>query len=459
MIDSMEEKPETSLRDLLSVVFRRKGVFFAVFLAALGLAVGLWSLSPLEFESNAQLLVSRGQPESAFNNRVRNMVPWEEELASELETITSSHVVGMAQKLIDDNGVKDSNGRPIKINPRQLIANTPGKSSVIYLRSHMADPLAAKESARAIVQAYTNFRVNVRSVPELETYFREEIDAVREQLEDWEQRRADFMSEESVSRLPEERSSLIQIRQTSENDLNSVRSDLAAEQAKFEVMQSELGQASRGGPEDSSSVYAFSETSNNDDQVIFQMRRELVTRRSELMKAQAEFQDQHPSVITLKEQVTQLEELLSKEIGHYQNHLRAKVEVLRAREDALLSALAYIDAEIAAFPSKEARLASFDRMIQALQTDYQALLDKQIQARMERIGSSDWNVVVLQPASEPIALRTRDTVRLALIPIIGLIVALAAAFLVDGLDHTVKDAGEAEEHFGLPVLGSVGRLR
>ena len=97
---------------------------------------------------------------------------------------------------------------------------------------------------------------------------------------------------------------------------------------------------------------------------------------------------------------------------NYLSHLRAKIEVMRAREDALLSSLAYIDGEIASFPSKEARMASFDRMIQALQTDYQALVDRQIQARMERVGTSDWNVLVLQPAAEAEALRTRDTVRL-----------------------------------------------
>ena len=47
----------------------------------------------------------------------------------------------------------------------------------------------------------------------------------------------------------------------------------------------------------------------------------------------------------------------------------------------------------------------------ALKTDYHALVDKQIQARLERIGSSNWNVLVLQSASEPDPVRVHDFVR------------------------------------------------
>lgn len=454
-----EEHRETSIRDFLTVVFRRKGIVFGVFFAAIAAVVALNLLSPIEFESVAQVLVSRGTPESAFNNRVRNLLSWEEELNSELETIKSAHVLEIAQKILDDSGAKDSRGRPIYIDANRLTAGTPGKSTVITLRSRHPDKDASQQIARAVVQAYSSFRLNVRSVPELETYFREEIDAVREQLEDWEQRRADFMSEESVSRIQDERLSMIEIRRDTEMDLNRIRTSLAAEQARYEVLQSALGQASHGTVGDSAAIYAFSDDGNNDDEGVLQLRRELSIKRGDLAMATAQFQDDHPTVVGLKEQVHGLESLLGRELQNYLGHLRAKIEVLRAREDALLSALAYVDGEIGGFPAKEARMASFDRMIQGLQTDYQALIDRQIQARLERVGTSDWNVLMLQPASTAEPLRTRDTMRLALIPLVGLILAVAMAFLVDGLDHSVKDATEAEQHLGVPVLGSVGRLR
>ena len=45
-----------------------------------------------------------------------------------------------------------------------------------------------------------------------------------------------------------------------------------------------------------------------------------------------------------------------------------------------------------------------------------------------------------------------------LIPLLSLIVGVALAFLVDGLDHTLKDASEVENHLRTPVLGSVGKF-
>jgi capsular polysaccharide biosynthesis protein len=157
--------------------------------------------------------------------------------------------------------------------------------------------------------------------------------------------------------------------------------------------------------------------------------------------------------------VQKLDAMLRREIEGYARHLKSKADVTKAQEEALLTSLSNTDSELSSYPNKEAHLATFDRVIDALQSDYRALVDKEIQARLERIGSADWNVLVLQPASDPKPVRVTDLVRLALIPVIGLIAAIGFAFLIDGLDHSIKDPIEAERHFGLPVLGSVGRMR
>ncbi len=454
MIDAIENR-DTSLRDFLAIVFRRIWIILGVFLASIGLVLALDALSPTEHESYSQVLISRGQPESAYSSRVR-VLSWEEDLNSELETVRSAHILQLAQKLIDEQRVRDSHGGPIRIQPAQVTSTTPGKSSIIYVRVRDRDPVAAREIARAVTQAYASFRLNVRTVPEIDAFFREEIESVRAQLEDWEQRRADFMNEESVSRLSDDRYSLVQVKEESEKALNRVREDLAADNAKVELLQAQLDRAQEGpGAE----VFAFSEVGSNDDQVVLQVRRQLVERRSELFHARAQYQDNHPEVLRLNDQVRQLEGLLVQEAESYQSLLRSRVEVLRAREESILSTLAYCDGELASFPSKEARLTAFDRVIDALQADHRSLVDRQIQAKLERVGSPDWNVLILQPASEPVPVKMRDVVRLAIIPAIGLIVALALAFIIDGLDHSIKDATEAERHLGIPVLGSIGRLR
>jgi uncharacterized protein involved in exopolysaccharide biosynthesis len=455
MDERTPERSETSLRDFLSIVFRRKAVVAAVFLASVGVVVAMDRLSPKEFESSSEVLISRGQPESAYSSRVR-VLTWEEDLNSELETVKSAHILALAQKLLENGRVKDSRGKPVKINPARVTSTTPGKSAVIILKVRDPDPQAAREIARAVTQAYKEFRLSVRTVPEIDVFFQERIEEVRAQLEDWEERRVGFMAEESITKIDDERRSMITVKEQAELNLTRVNEEVAAEESRIELLR---GMVERAREDPTQEIYAFSEMGQSDDQVILQIRKELVARRGELYAARSQYQESHPQVRRLADQVTQLEGLLVQEVGNYIRHVEARLEVLRSRADALRSSVEYCDAELASFPTKEARLAAFDRMIDRLSTEYKSLADRQIQAQMERAGTPDWNVLVLQPATEPELVRMNDAIRLAVIPVIGFFVALALAFVLDGMDHSLKDAAEVERHLGLPVLGSIGRLR
>jgi uncharacterized protein involved in exopolysaccharide biosynthesis len=454
MEESTAEKNETSLRDFLSIVFRRKGIVAVVFLASVAVVTAMGRLTPMEYESISQVLINRGQPESAYNSRVR-VLSWEEDLNSELEVVSSPHILALAQKLLDSGKVKDSFGKPVKVNSARITSTTPGKSSVVIVKVRHSDPRAAREIARSVTQAYKEFRLSVRTVPEIDTFFQERIEEVRAQIEDWEERRVGFMTEESISKIDDQRSSILQVKQQAEMDLNGANENLAADESRAELLRAMLERA-REDP--SQEIYAFSEAGQSDDLVILQIRKELVDRRSALFAARGSYQENHPDVLRLVDQVSQLEQLLIREVGNYLRHIEARVEVIRARTDALRSSIEYCDGELTSFPTKEARLAAFDRMIVRLGTEYNSLVDRQIQVQMEKAGTPDWNVLVLQPASEPVLVRMNDSIRLAVIPVIGLFVALALAFVVDGMDHSLKDAGEVERHLGLPVLGSVGRL-
>lgn len=448
-----EPEREASLRDFAAVLFRRLPIVLGVFFAALGVVIAVNMTTPIQYSSTARLLVSRGQQESAYTSRIKPLLTWEEELNSEMETIQSGHVIENAQRILEHEKIVGSDGKGVELEPTQVRAATTGKSSVIYVTYTDADPRAAVEGCRALARAYSEFRQQVRAVPEVEKFFREEIEGLREQLEEWEERRADFMNEESVVRISEERTSLIQVRQEIEIDLNRVRADLAETEAKVEVLRERLRDRNQSG------VYAFAEADNQDDQVVVALKRELITQRSALFDAESKFTNEHPEVRSLRERVTDLETTLRTELENYLRHIQGKVEVQKAREEAILGELQYLDSELAGFPSKEARLSSFDRVIDQLRSDYQALIDKQIQARIERTGTSDYNVLLLQAAGKPLALRTNDYVRLAIIPLLSLFVGAAMAFVVDGLDHSLKDATEVETHLRLPVLGSVGKLR
>ncbi len=448
-----EEAREVSLRDFVSVVFRRKLIIIGVFLAALLIVFLLNARSEVKYQSEATIRISRGQQESAFTSRVR-LLTWEEELNSEIETIQSQQIVKLAQAKVDDLNLRDSEGGEIKLTSANVSASTTGKSAVVYLSYRDPDPKAAQEGCRAVTEAYEDFRLQVRAVPAVEEFFDEEINSVRDQLDDWEQERARFMNEESVVRIQDERLNLLAIRQTAEVDLARIRAELAEVEAKGEVLR---GRLTHGG--DEADVYAFGDADEHDDQVLFRIRSELVLERSQMFDLMSQYTDDHPEVRAQRDRVAFLSEDLRKETRRYIRHMEARAEVIKAREDAILRTLRVVDTELSSLPEKEARLASFDRVLDQLKANYTALVDKQIQARIERSGSSDWNVLVLQPAGPALPIRVNDYVRMAIIPLLALVLGVALAFIVDGLDHTIKDSNEVESHLRVPVLGSVGKIR
>ncbi|MCA9758239.1 MAG: hypothetical protein KDA27_20765 [Candidatus Eisenbacteria bacterium] len=448
-----EETRDVSLRDFLSVLFRRKGIVATVFLAAVLVVILLNARSEVLYESSSTIRVSRGEKESAFNSRIR-LLTWEEELNSEIETIMSQQIVELAQERLEEEGARDSNGLPIDLTARNVRATTSGKSAVVYISYKDGDPKAARVGCSAITQAYSDFRLRVRAVPQVDAFFREEIENLREQLDEWEQERAKFMNEESVVKISDERLQLLDLRKTTELDLTRVRASLAETEAKAEVLRTRLLNGA-----DELDLYAFADGENRDDQVLYRMRAELVAEQSSLFAAEAQYTEDHPQVKAGRDRVQLQQDAIRTEMRRYLSHLEARAEVLEAREDALLRTLSVADAELSSLPEKEARLAGFDRVLEQLQANYTALVDKQIQARIEQSGSSDWNVLILKPAASALPIRVNDYVRLAVIPILSLILGIALAFLIDGLDHTLKDSTEVENHLRLPVLGSVGRIR
>ena len=80
-------------------------------------------------------------------------------------------------------------------------------------------------------------------------------------------------------------------------------------------------------------------------------------------------------------------------------------------------------------------------------------------ARINSNTSQELNVVLLNPAGPGLAGNARDWVRLALAPAFSLVVGIGLAFFIDGLDMTVRTAGQAEEYLEIPVFATLSERR
>jgi uncharacterized protein involved in exopolysaccharide biosynthesis len=196
-----------------------------------------------------------------------------------------------------------------------------------------------------------------------------------------------------------------------------------------------------------------------DDVVITDIKKELVSAQMRYSELAGVYKADTQDMIRLRSQITDLQNLLLKEVRDRTGVLQMQVEAKQAELDRARADLREAQDRVNVLPPAEAQLADLDRRIDAVQKNYKDLVDKSEQARIQQATSPQWTVLVLSPASQPRAMNTKDYVRIALAPVFSLIVGLGLAFFLDSLDTSVKTPRDAEEVFDLPVLATLTEQR
>lgn len=445
-----------TLRDFLRILFRRRWIALATVGATVAAILYTILTAEPSYQSYSKLLVNRGNPASAFTTQVY-FLSWEEELNSELETVRSARIYLRAEEILADLYAEmgmDPEEAPT-IDPDRIESNTPGKSSIIHILYRGEDPDQVQLVVKALTKAYREFRTQSRPVDPT-GFLQQELTDLEEEIATWEGTRADFLAREGAVQLPEERKNLLDTRRNIELDLAGVRSEAAARRARLDWTHSLMA---AGEDRDQERYYPFGEPDMRGEPILLTLRKMILNTKAEYYEAKAQYTENHPTVLALSDRLSELKDALEQEAKAYAGFLEAMVDAAQAQENSLESSLDYINEQLARFPDREAQLLRLDRTIESLRTTYQALVQRRIEAMSARMGSNRWDVVVLEEAVKPYPVRTQDYVRLAVFPLFSLLVGIALAFLMDSLDHSLKDRIETEAHLRVPVLATVSRFK
>jgi non-specific protein-tyrosine kinase len=138
-------------------------------------------------------------------------------------------------------------------------------------------------------------------------------------------------------------------------------------------------------------------------------------------------------------------------------------DVLAFVDESLHSTQQDIDqtsAQIKALVAVTGRTAAQEAQLAVLQDRLITLRNTYAQLLAYSSGSSPNLLSVIEPAVAPSAAASpRPVLDTFLAALLGLLVTVALAFLVNELDDTLKTPDDIEETVGLPTLGQVGRIR
>ncbi len=98
---SLTTSKESTVKDFLEVIFRRKWMILGVVLISTAAVFLLNMREPAVYESAGRLLVKRGEATGVYNTQIRTL-SWEEEMASQIEMIKSEVVSGRAQEIVTE---------------------------------------------------------------------------------------------------------------------------------------------------------------------------------------------------------------------------------------------------------------------------------------------------------------------------------------------------------------------
>ncbi len=197
---------------------------------------------------------------------------------------------------------------------------------------------------------------------------------------------------------------------------------------------------------------------------------------AELENLQSRYTDKHPDIIRLKKQIAEMESRQTSQSGsaaasaaRIPPQLRVQIAEARREIEGTDSDIRELKAQIAVYqqrientPKREQELLSLKRDYQNIQTSYDSLLNRKLEAdigvNMERKQKGE-QFRVVDPARLPQRPVEPDMKKVFLMVVAaGLGLGGGLAFLLEYMDSSFKKPDDLENAFELPVLATIPKL-
>lgn len=450
-----ETKQEATLRDFLDVIFRRKWLIIGIVSLTALVVIYLKVSKPQVYASSARILVQRGERPTAFESRP-TFLTWTEEVSSQIQVILSDAVFSRAKQVFADSlAARDLAGQ-LRFNSGAVRADVVGESNVFSIRYMATNPMEARLGCQAVTLAYAAYYRARKTPPAVTDYFTAQINDVLSELSAWQEKKDTFLEESHIFGVEGESRFHISKMTNLETELARTRSNVSS--ARLRVQN--LARHTEMSNDELERSLSLSGTRNSlQTSLMTSIKSALQRERAKRDELLNRYTERHPDVIACDQQIADLQGQLKNEVVNAYRVEQSELEQLLAKVNSLENEVATTRREIDDLTTKESELAKIDKMIGMLQDKYDVLRKKKNEADIAQASRPEWEVTVLQPAGQAWPQRTSDYVRLALGPLLSLIVGLGLAFFLESMDHSLKNEAEVEEYLGTHVLASFNEVK
>jgi len=455
------ERREFELRDYAIILMRRRWwVVLAFLITTCSAALYTLSQEPI-YESSARVLIStqNNSPVVGAQGGVAGTLLEGQDMETQLEILRSP---GLLKEAID--------AVPRDLKPVRLAGVNIGqvkRTNIVSISIRSPKPQVAAAVTNALGEAYVqrSLDLNRRATKQALSYLAEQISVATRELDE----------AESALRAYKERTGIMAVDAATGGQagrVGSIQDEVTKLGVDLKATEAELSQVDRQRRAAKPTVLA--ERQQNANPVVEELKNRLLAMEIQRLQLLDQYTEGSRKVKQIDAQIAVLKQRLQKEVERvitgeveaanplveeldkHKSTLEAERIAVQARRAALSSTLPAEQAKLSTLPARQVEFARLDRRVKVAETSYTNLLTKQ-QDYLIAQGSEVANAAIASLAAVPGSPVGPGAKRnLAVAAMLGLLLGLLLAVVVDYLDDSIKDPKEAEQIIGVPAIGMIG---
>lgn len=345
------------------------------------------------------------------------------------------------------------------------------KTDLVSLRAISQDPEQAAVIANSMAHAYIEYsllslREEARSskvfIEDQIKKFGEELALAEEKLKHYKERSGIFLLDESAREAIDALAQFDASKAQTQVEIKEVESRLANLEKELRGDENVYGEYKKiaSFPTISSSPLVVS---LRDKLRSLELQKRKAVDASEIARIAEEIKETNLAIQAAINQIIRvgppssdpiLQSIISKVIEN-----GTQLLALQSRLEATNQVIAEFNTKLSRLPKAEVELAQFTRQKKANEEIYTMLLSKLEEARISEAREIGEAKIIdsAVPSQYPVSPKRRQNLILG--AILGLILGIGAAFVIEYLDTSVRDPKEIETMTGLPVLASIPAIK
>jgi uncharacterized protein involved in exopolysaccharide biosynthesis len=486
------ETTETTLRDLVSPLFRHRRLATACFAGALLLSIAAAVLLSRKYESRMEILVNRERLDPVVTTESTTQLPQmapqvtEEEINSEVELLQSRDVLekvvlvcglqndgssSWLTKLLPGHGQDSALSRAVETLSKQLKVKIVPKTNLINITYRSKDPQVAFGVLNNLANLYLEKHVAVHRPAGSFEFFTKEADRYHQALQESEARLSSFDSQEGLVAPDEERTNMGLKLADAVAALHTAQQAAVADEHRIRDVQSQM----KATPARSTTQ----QVSNSADLLLQQLQGNLLTAQVNRGQLLMKYDPSYPLVQQVDQQIKQTQaaieqaektkyvnqttdrdptyEFLREDIARTQADLASQ----KATAIALDRTITTLREKMVELDQKALKQADLVREHKANEANYLLYLSKREQERTS--DALDKKRIANVAIAVPPAIPTLPVHSATLIGFAGLFLSIAigmgVAYLAEYMDPSFHTPNEVVETLRVPLVVAIPKLK